>query len=55
MDDTALVAHHFSIDSAVAEWLTQKENRTHSQRTLDGYRDTMQALGSSYRWAGWTC
>jgi site-specific recombinase XerD len=34
----------WSVDLAIAEWLAQKENRTHSQRTLDGYRDTMNAF-----------
>src|SRR5260221_10868225 len=44
MADTALTPYQFTLDNAVAEWLMQKENRTHSPRTLTGYRDTMAAF-----------
>ena len=42
MPDTALTAYQFTIDAAIAEWLTQKETRTSSQKTRQAYEDTMQ-------------
>jgi len=38
----ALTAHQLTIDSAIAEWLAQKETRTGSQKTRKAYEDTMQ-------------
>src|SRR6266446_1220347 len=38
----ALTTHQFTIDSAVAEWLAQKETRTGSSKTRQAYEDTMR-------------
>ncbi len=42
MPDTALTPYQFTIDSAIAEWLAQKETRTGSRKTRQAYEDTMQ-------------
>lgn len=41
MAETALTAYHFTIDAAIAEWLTQKKGRTGSQKTRIAYQDTI--------------
>ena len=42
MTESALVVHQFTIDSAVNEWLAQKETRTGSRKTRKAYEDTMR-------------
>jgi site-specific recombinase XerD len=37
-----LATHQFTVDSAVNEWLAQKETRTGSQKTRKAYEDTMR-------------
>src|SRR5260370_7303969 len=44
MPDTALTTYQFTIDSAVAEWLAQKETRTGSHKTRKAYEHTMCEL-----------
>jgi site-specific recombinase XerD len=38
----ALTPYQFTIDSAIVEWLAQKETRTGSQKTRRAYEETMQ-------------
>ncbi len=42
--NTAVQTYQFTIDNAVKEWLEQKRTRTGSERTVQAYRDTMQAF-----------
>src|SRR5881275_1290611 len=42
MSDTALTTYQFTIDAAIAEWLIEKRKRTGSERTRQGYEDTMR-------------
>src|SRR5947209_5218183 len=42
MPDTALTNYQFTIDAAIAEWLIEKRKRTGSERTRQGYEDTMR-------------
>lgn len=42
MPDTAIAPYQFTIDSAIAEWLAQKEIRTGSRKTRQAYEETMR-------------
>src|SRR5262249_36555083 len=42
MPDTALTVYQFTIDSAVKEWLAQKETRTGPHKTRQAHEETMQ-------------
>jgi integrase len=42
MENRSLTPYQFTIDSAIAEWLSQKHTRTGSHKTRTAYEDTMQ-------------
>src|SRR5258708_31038238 len=41
-NESAIVPYQFTIDSAIKEWLAQKETRTGSAKTRQPYEDTMR-------------
>src|SRR5713226_6501941 len=44
MDTMAITPYQFTLDSAIAEWLAQKEIRTGSRRTWRSYRDALASF-----------
>src|SRR5260370_37533520 len=41
-NESAIVPYQFTIDSAIKEWLAQKETRTGSAKTRQAYEDTIR-------------
>lgn len=41
---TALTPYQFTIDAAIAEWLSRKEMRTGSKRTRSAYKNTLESF-----------
>lgn len=51
-ETTSLAIYQFTLDSAIAEWVQEKQKRTGSQRTRTAYTDTLFSFRSALQHAG---